>query len=116
MCINFCPVKNASILVSYRLHATLPAVSFNTPVVNITYDERAESICQDLGILSESIKMVGNGSNTRDLIRSKIMSGGYQSSADKKRQAIWKDISATQKSLFDNFKSQIEDYVLSCKS
>lgn len=109
-------IKNASMLVSYRLHATLPAVSFTTPVVNITYDERAESICQDLGILSESIKMVGNGSNTRDLIRNKIISGGYKSSTDKKRQAIWKDISATQKSLFDNFRNQIEDYVKSCKA
>ncbi|PKG44301.1 polysaccharide pyruvyl transferase family protein, partial [Psychroflexus sp. MES1-P1E] len=51
-------LSNAELVVSYRLHATLPSLSFGTPVINISYDERAEQLLEDLGIGSWDIKYV----------------------------------------------------------
>ena len=46
----FSLLSNADLVVSYRLHATLPSLSFGTPVINISYDERAERLLDDLGL------------------------------------------------------------------
>lgn len=108
-------INNASIIVSYRLHATLPAVSFGTPVVNITYDERAESICKDFDILQNSIQIMSTEINVQDEIKKKIFEGGYKSKEDKKRQDLWKEITNKQRALFDDFKSHVERYVSECK-
>ena len=109
-------IKNASIVVSYRLHATLPAVSYGTPVVNITYDERAESVCQDFGILEESVQVMSAESDCRDQICNKIKEGGYCSKDDKVKRILWAKIPATQKDLLNNFKSHVDSYVSNCKS
>lgn len=41
-------IKAAKRIVSYRLHATFPALSFGIPVTNITYDERGLSAMESL--------------------------------------------------------------------
>lgn len=51
-------LSNAELIVSFRLHATLPALSFGTPVINISYDERAEQLFEDLNLGSWDIKYV----------------------------------------------------------
>ena len=109
-------IKNASLVVSYRLHATLPAVSYGTPVVNITYDERAESLCDDFGIMNKSIKIVDDQNSIRDLICKKIQDGGYVSTEDKDNKPLWEDISSKQKQIFDDFRNHVYDYVSSIKS
>ena len=42
-------IANCKELVSYRLHSFLPALSFGTPAVKISYDERALSLIADIG-------------------------------------------------------------------
>ena len=42
-------IKHAELIITYRLHSFLPALSFGTPVVKVSYDERALSLISDLG-------------------------------------------------------------------
>lgn len=41
-------IKSASYIISYRLHAFIPARAFGIPVHNIPYDERGESLMETL--------------------------------------------------------------------
>jgi len=43
-------LKTCALNVSYRLHGSLPCMSFGTPVVNISYDERASSLMETVGL------------------------------------------------------------------
>lgn len=109
-------IKHASIIISYRLHATLPAVSFGTPVVNITYDERAESICKDFDILENSIQIMNNKINVQEEVSKMISDGGYRSKTDTAKEALWDEVSQKQRTLFKEFKNHVESYVTECKS
>lgn len=51
-------LKNASLCVSFRLHATLPCLSYGTPVINISYDERAGSMLETIGLKDWNINLV----------------------------------------------------------
>lgn len=42
-------IRTARLVVSFRLHAFLPALSFGTPAINISYDERSVSLVRTIG-------------------------------------------------------------------
>ncbi|AUC62352.1 hypothetical protein AA637_14895 [Cyanobacterium sp. HL-69] len=42
-------IKSASLVVSMRVHATLPCLALGTPVINISYDERSLSLLHTIG-------------------------------------------------------------------
>ncbi|MFO7971602.1 MAG: polysaccharide pyruvyl transferase family protein [Desulfobacterales bacterium] len=50
-------IKNAELVVSYRLHSTIPALSFGTPAINISYDERSRSLIETLGLSEWDISL-----------------------------------------------------------
>jgi len=50
-------IKNCKLLISYRLHSFLPALSFGTPCIKISYDQRALSLINDIGYGSWNINM-----------------------------------------------------------
>jgi polysaccharide pyruvyl transferase WcaK-like protein len=60
-------LKSAELLVSYRLHATLPAISYGTPTVSVSYDERAMSLLEALGLSEWDIDMVRSSSVIGDV-------------------------------------------------
>ncbi len=43
-------ISNAELIISYRLHASLPRYSLNKPFINISYDERALSLFDTIGL------------------------------------------------------------------
>jgi hypothetical protein len=51
-------LKQCKMIISYRLHSFLPALSFNTPAIKISYDERALSLIDTLGFNEWNINMV----------------------------------------------------------
>lgn len=55
-------ISNAALVISYRVHATLPALSFGTDVVNISYDERAISLIETVGFADWDINLVTSSS------------------------------------------------------
>jgi Uncharacterized conserved protein len=87
-------LRSADMLVSYRLHATLPAISYGTPTVNIVYDERAKSLCSDLGFGSESLNMVENDQEFTALLVEAIRKGGYTTEQHAVLGPHWDEIAA----------------------
>ena len=43
-------LRASELVVTYRLHALIPAAAFGTPAISISYDERAASLTRDVGL------------------------------------------------------------------
>jgi hypothetical protein len=54
-------LRRARLVVSFRLHAFVPCLSFGTPAINISYDERSLSLVRTLGFESWDIDFVRSG-------------------------------------------------------
>ena len=53
-------LKNASLVISLRLHATLPCLSFGTRCINLSYDERSMSLMKSMGLENWDIKVLSS--------------------------------------------------------
>lgn len=51
-------LRSCRLSISYRLHATLPCISFGTPSIKISYDERALSLMETVGLAEWNIDMI----------------------------------------------------------
>jgi polysaccharide pyruvyl transferase WcaK-like protein len=51
-------LKQCSLSVGYRLHAFLPCQAFGVPAINISYDERAASLVETVGLGEWNINMI----------------------------------------------------------
>ena len=61
-------LKTSPLSISYRLHATLPCMTFGTPCINIGYDQRALSLMDTLGLGQWDINSVTSESVVDDVI------------------------------------------------
>ena len=104
-------LKSARMVVSFRLHATLPAVAFGTPTVNIIYDERALSLFSDLKMAPHCLNLVELGRDFESALRNQIDSGGYGSSNHKSLVEDWRHKTTLQFSKLSEFKQMMERYL-----
>ena len=104
-------VKNADLIVSYRLHATLPAMSFGVPTVNIVYDERAMSLFNDLGLQASYLNMVEKGDGFTEELLSQIDQGGCSAPENPSLIEKWQTITDTQFEQMRQFKEMMETYL-----
>jgi polysaccharide pyruvyl transferase WcaK-like protein len=51
-------VRAADLVVTYRLHSLIPAAAFGTPAVSISYDERAMSCIETIGLGDWDIELM----------------------------------------------------------
>ena len=51
-------LRSCALSVTYRLHAILPCLAFGTPTIPISYDERAISLIETIGLGSWNINMI----------------------------------------------------------
>jgi len=61
-------LQNCKLLISYRLHSFLPALSFNTNAIKISYDERGLSLLDTLGLAEWNINMIESKNVVSDVI------------------------------------------------
>jgi hypothetical protein len=104
-------IKNADIVVSYRLHATLPAISYGTPTVNIVYDERSKSLCDDLGLGDASLNMVEMGEAFTPALTKVIRTGGYTAEDHAVLKPQWTEIGKAQFKALERLKEMMHGYV-----
>ena len=104
-------LKNADIVVSYRLHASLPAIAYGVPTINIVYDERAMALCEDLGIGSACINMVEADEEFSPQLRSAIIDGGYGVGDHVNVQPLWEQISSSQFGQLQRFRELMRSYL-----
>ena len=99
-------LSKAELVVSFRLHATLPSISFNTPVINISYDERAECLFEDLGLVDWDIKYVQQESLS-DAISERLNSLHKLEEIKEKTKKKWNEIEEIQLGAFSRFHDMV---------
>lgn len=50
-------LKSTRLMVTFRLHSCIPCLSLGTPVINISYDQRASSLMQTIGMSQWDVSM-----------------------------------------------------------
>lgn len=106
-------LAQASLVVSFRLHATMPAIAFGTPVINVSYDERAESLIGDLGLDDASLDLIGHGESFSAALTQRINEGGYGPSDHLDRAEDWAGKIGFQFERLRHFKALVTDYMRS---
>lgn len=104
-------LNNADIVVSYRLHATLPAISYGTPTVNIIYDERSKSLCGDLGLGATSLNMVEMGEQFVSSLADAIRDGYSSSEVHAALKPRWQEIGQAQFRALKRLSEMMSGYV-----
>lgn len=103
-------LQRADMVVSYRLHATLPAISFGVPTVNVSYDERSQSLFDDLGLDAAYMEMVKEGDQFEQALLAEIDRGGYTPAKQESIAGHWRQITETQFEYLNEFKRAMERY------
>lgn len=101
-------LKNASLVVTYRLHAALPCLAFGTPTIPISYDERAMSLIDTIGFGDWNIDLVQSKdllADVQDRYRNLNRIATIQQAAKPK----WDSIYATMKNAFAEFATLVRN-------
>lgn len=104
-------LRQAEMVVSYRMHATLPSISFGTPTVNVVYDERAQSLFGDLGLSSACLNMVELGDYFCNALMASIEKGGYTDRNHRSLLPDWGRKADSQFESFGSFKEMVKSYL-----
>lgn len=98
----FSLLSNAELVISFRLHASLPSMSFGTPAINVSYDERAECLFEDLGLGNWDIKYTKVKSLSTE-IANRYENLDTLKSTLKDAKSIWDGVYNIQNTNFDMF-------------
>ena len=101
-------LSNAKLVISFRLHATLPSLSFNTPVINVSYDERAESLINDIGLEKWDIKYI-NEDKLSESILDRVERLDDLKTIVSKASEKWNEIEKIQSDAFLKFEKLVRD-------
>lgn len=102
-------LRRAPLVVSFRLHAFLPCLSFGTPAINISYDERSLSM----------VRTVGLGAWDIDFVRSPDVVGEVRDRCSRladlralreSAQPIWADLERVMRESMAEFAALVTAY------
>lgn len=102
-------LKNCRLNISYRLHATLPCLSFGVPTIKISYDERAISLMQTIGYDDYNIRMMeipDTATAVSDTLK-KLDKLPYIKEA---AQEKWEHLNQSMRAGFSKFAEEVKDY------
>ena len=84
-------LTSCRLLITYRLHAFLPALSYNVPTIKISYDERAISLLDDVGLGEWNINMMKEGVSVLDEVVSRQARLSELNQLRNQLDPIWRD-------------------------
>jgi len=99
-------LKYCQLNISFRLHSTLPCLSFNKNVINISYDERALSLMDTIGYKRWNINMMGV-KKFIDEIELKNRDIDILKKLKQVNQSLWNDFYNKTLELFQTFTKEI---------
>jgi hypothetical protein len=102
-------LRRARLVVSFRLHAFVPCVSFGTPAVNISYDERSQSLMRTIGFADWDIDFLGAGDVVERVLDRCRRLQAYASLRDRSR-ALWDDHERTMRDAMTRFAGLVRSY------
>ena len=89
-------LNTASLVISMRVHATLPCLSYGIPVVNLSYDERALSLMETIGYSEWDINLVKKQDDLINQITERIIKLDKLTSLKVENANLWEDLSKLQ--------------------
>ena len=99
-------LKNCKLNISFRLHSTLPCLSYGVPIINISYDERASSLIETIGFKRWDINLM---EISKLLLQIEIRQNNF-SELDiikKETRPRWEDFYKINRKLFQSFTKEI---------
>ena len=102
-------LRSCTLNVSYRVHSTLPCLSYGTPVINISYDERAISLIDTIGLNGWNIKFVENDNVLEQIVR-RYKRLDELPTIVQKAQPIWDNLDAIMAETFKKFANDVFEY------
>ena len=101
-------LKSCELNISYRLHACLPCLAYDTPTVKITYDERAASLMETIDCEDISVNMM-QVSDVVAAVANKLSTITSQQ-IKQKAQTRWLELDKIMESGFKSFASEVLKY------
>jgi polysaccharide pyruvyl transferase WcaK-like protein len=102
-------IKSARSVISFRIHASIPAASFGTNFVNISYDERASSLMEAVGLKEWDLNLVESNDLTSD-IQSRLETPHVLERLREERAQQWASILSLQSENMDHFFQLMSEY------
>lgn len=105
-------LRAAKLVVTFRLHAFLPCISFGTQAINISYDERSLSLVRTIGMESWDIDLI-HSSDVVAGIRDRCARLDAYASLRAETQQRRDDLEATMRAGISDFARQVTAYAAS---
>lgn len=102
-------LRRAPLVVSFRLHAFLPSVSFGTPAINISYDERSLSLVRTIGLESWDIDLV-RGRDVVGEVRDRCARLADLEALRAGARPRWEELAAVMRGAMSEFASAVRAY------
>jgi polysaccharide pyruvyl transferase WcaK-like protein len=99
-------LQSCKLVISYRLHSFLPALSFGTPTIKISYDERALSLIDTLGMSEWNINMVESDNVVKDII-DRYNRIDTLERIKQETNLIWSDLDKIMSKAFEDFAKKV---------
>jgi polysaccharide pyruvyl transferase WcaK-like protein len=100
-------LKHCSLVVAYRLHSTLPCLSFGRPVINISYDERANSLLETIGYGEWNLDMVRSHDLLAD-VRDRYERLAELPTLQAKNEPVWTHYEGVMRDAFRQFAARVK--------
>jgi len=102
-------LRSCKLNITYRVHSALPCLSFGTPIVNISYDERALSLIQTIGFEDWNIDMIQSSDVVQQVI-DRYRRLGELPALREREQPVWKNLYDVMFNTFQSFATDVQAY------
>ena len=95
-------LRNTRLNITFRLHSFLPALSYDVPVIKISYDERAFSMLKTIGLDDWNIDLVKH--DVVSEVNSRLHAlADFESMKDIARKSTWQELKDVQLAIFKKY-------------
>jgi hypothetical protein len=102
-------LRGAPLVVSFRLHAFLPALSFGTPAINISYDERSSNLVKTIGMGAWDIDYVRSPDVVAQ-VRDRVTRLAELDSIREAAQPVWQNLERVMRGSMAEFATLVTAY------
>jgi polysaccharide pyruvyl transferase WcaK-like protein len=101
-------LKNTRLNITYRLHSFLPCLSFGVPSIKISYDQRALSLIETIGMAEWNINMLVDDVVEEVVSRIKSLDK-LEQMREQCKTSVWRQLRDTITDNFGVFAAMVND-------